>query len=99
MADIYDWSTTAGSNTTVDGVSIAEGCPAANLNNGMRSIMALVRNSFATALETFLNGTAALPMERRHRETIDQRAAFFRKFIVAMMDSTMPISTTAISNL
>ncbi|MDE2429548.1 MAG: hypothetical protein KGM99_12515 [Burkholderiales bacterium] len=62
MADLFDWSTTPGSNTTVDGVNIAENCAAGNLNNGIRAVMALVRNSFATALETFLNGTAPLPV-------------------------------------
>lgn len=62
MSDIFDWSTTAGSNTTVDGVNIAEGCPAGNVNNGMRAMMATIRNSFALALKTFLNGTAALPV-------------------------------------
>jgi hypothetical protein len=35
-----DWSTTPGSNTTIDGVNIAEGCPPGNVNNGLRSIMA-----------------------------------------------------------
>lgn len=62
MADLFDWSTTADSNTTVDGTNIAEACAAGNLNNGLRSVMALVRNSFATALKTFLNGTAPLPI-------------------------------------
>lgn len=62
MADIFDWSTTAGSNGTVDGINIAEGCPAGNLNNAARSIMALVRNSFASALESFLAGSAGLPV-------------------------------------
>jgi hypothetical protein len=41
MTNIYEsWSTTAGSNTTVAAVSIAEGMTAANVNNGMRAIMA-----------------------------------------------------------
>jgi len=60
MPSLFDWSTTAASNVTVDGLNIAEGCPAANVNNGMRSIMALVRASFATGLQTFLDGTAPL---------------------------------------
>ncbi len=60
MSSLFDWSTTAASNVTVDGLNIAEGCPAANVNNGMRSIMALVRASFATGLQTFLDGTAPL---------------------------------------
>lgn len=62
MASLFDWSSTAGSNTTVDGINIAEGCPAANVNNGMRSIMALVRQSFASGLQNFLAGSAALPV-------------------------------------
>ena len=43
MGGVLDWSTTPGSNTTVDGVSIAEGMQAGLVNNGMRAIMALVR--------------------------------------------------------
>ena len=34
----------------------------ANVDNVLRSIMALVRNSFAAALTNFLNGSAALPL-------------------------------------
>lgn len=41
---IRDWSGTAGSNTTVAGISIAEGCAAANLNDMGRAIMADVAN-------------------------------------------------------
>lgn len=40
MTGIYDWSTSAGSNLTVGGVSIAEGMSRANVNNAMRAIMA-----------------------------------------------------------
>lgn len=40
---VADWSATAGSNTTIDGINIAEGCPPANINNAIRSIMANVR--------------------------------------------------------
>ena len=36
---IEDWSTTAGSNTTVGGISIAEGTFARNLNDGIRAVM------------------------------------------------------------
>lgn len=48
---VLDWSTTANSNTTVDAVSIAENCAAANINNGMRSMMAAMVG-FATAVAT-----------------------------------------------
>lgn len=40
---VSDWSTTPGSNTTIDGINIAEGCPAGNMNGATRSIMAAVR--------------------------------------------------------
>lgn len=62
MADIFDWSTSAGSNTTVDGINIAEGCPPANINNAIRSVMAFARNTFSNALKPFLAGSAALPL-------------------------------------
>lgn len=40
--DIQDWSTTAGSNTDIDGVDIGEGCDPANINNAIRLAMANV---------------------------------------------------------
>lgn len=44
MASIRDWSGTAGSNTSVGGVSIAENMAPSGVNNGMRAIMADVAN-------------------------------------------------------
>ena len=44
MVAVTDWSTTPASNTTVDGISIAEACPPANINNAIRSVMAGVRS-------------------------------------------------------
>jgi hypothetical protein len=40
MGGTLDYSTTAGSNTTVGGVSIAEGMTPGGVNNGMRAMMA-----------------------------------------------------------
>lgn len=40
---VSDWSTTASSNTTIDGTNIAEGCSPAGINNAIRSIMAAVK--------------------------------------------------------
>lgn len=40
MAGVFDYSTTANSNTTVGGVNIAEGMQAGLVNNGMRAMMA-----------------------------------------------------------
>ena len=43
MAGIKDYSTTAGNNTSVGGVSIAEGMLPSNINNAFRAIAADVR--------------------------------------------------------
>ncbi|MFZ5789786.1 MAG: hypothetical protein ACOY3L_03710 [Pseudomonadota bacterium] len=40
MAGIKDYSVTAGSNTALNGISVAEGCPIANWNNAVRQHMA-----------------------------------------------------------
>lgn len=40
---VQNWSKTASQNTTVDGINIAENCPAGNVNNALRAIMASVR--------------------------------------------------------
>jgi hypothetical protein len=45
MPSIYDWSATPAENTSVGGVNIAEGCPAANMNDAVRQIMAIVRTT------------------------------------------------------
>jgi hypothetical protein len=57
------WSTTAGSNTTIGGISIAEGCPPSNLNNAQREMMAELRVAFNPALDTF-HATASLAAAR-----------------------------------
>lgn len=62
MAGIFAWSTSAGSNTSVGGVSINTGMSPANLDNALRATLAEVRVSFAPGLESFFNGTAALPV-------------------------------------
>lgn len=40
---VSDWSSTAASNTTINGVSIAEGCAPSNINDAIRYVMASVR--------------------------------------------------------
>jgi hypothetical protein len=54
---ISAYSTTAGSNTSVAGINIAEGCPAANVNNGMRAQMADTRSFYEAATWTDLGHT------------------------------------------
>jgi hypothetical protein len=39
---ITDWDTNPDNNTDVGGINIAEGCPAANLNNSERTMMAQI---------------------------------------------------------
>jgi hypothetical protein len=41
---VSEWSATADENTTVDGINIAEHCPAKNINNAIRSVMAALKN-------------------------------------------------------
>lgn len=50
---VDDWSTTAGSNTSIDGVNIDEGCSPAGINNAIRSIMAAVKAKFDNLSNTF----------------------------------------------
>ena len=45
---VSDWDTTAANNTDIGGISIAEGCAMANLNNGMREIMAQIKTLSST---------------------------------------------------
>jgi hypothetical protein len=42
-AGIFDWSKTAGSNTTLEGISWAEGMSPAGVNNGIRAIAAALK--------------------------------------------------------
>lgn len=59
MVDVTTWSETPASNTTVDGVSIAENCSPANLNNAIRSVMAGVKTYTLTVSTTYAPLTSA----------------------------------------
>lgn len=37
---VSDWSAVADENTSIDGINIAEHCPAKNMNDAVRNIMA-----------------------------------------------------------
>lgn len=57
--DFFSWSTTAASNTSVNGISLAEGWAAADINNAIRDIMAqhaLVRKLVSGSITS--SGTA-----------------------------------------
>ena len=62
MPSIYDWSSTAGSNSSVGGVNIAEGMSPALVDDAMRQIMAIVRATFDPSLQNFLVNSAQLPI-------------------------------------
>lgn len=75
MASIFDWSSTAASNTAVDGININTGCSPANLDNADRSLMAIIRQSFASALQTFFAGSAPLPVANGGTSAADAATA------------------------
>lgn len=52
-----DWSTVDAENDTSSGINIAENCPAANVNNWGRRIMAQLRAAFNPVLDTFFAST------------------------------------------
>lgn len=64
MASIFDWSPTASSNTTCDGINVNTGMSPANVDNVFRSIMSIIRGSFTSGLQNFLAGAggAYLPI-------------------------------------
>lgn len=42
---VADWDSTAANNTDIGGISIAEGCAMANLNNALRELMAQIKTA------------------------------------------------------
>lgn len=52
MASLKNLSETAASNTSIDGVNVAEGTAMSNLNNGIRSVAAILRQAAAGATAT-----------------------------------------------
>lgn len=40
---VSDWSAVADENTTIDGINIAEHCPAKNMNDALRAVMAALK--------------------------------------------------------
>lgn len=59
---VSDYSTTPGSNTSISGINIAEGCAAGNINGSIREMMADIRAMYdglpdVSALVTKTGGT------------------------------------------
>ncbi|KQX18150.1 hypothetical protein [Sphingomonas sp. Root1294] len=49
-----DWDTTAANNTDIGGINIAEGCPAAGINNGFREMMAQLKTYLVATFAAYL---------------------------------------------
>jgi len=59
---LFDWSSTAASNTTCESLNTNTGMNVQNTDNVFRAVMAVIRNSFSSSLQNFLKGAAALPV-------------------------------------
>lgn len=53
---ISDYSTSAAANTAISGINIAENCPAANMNNAQRQLMADVKTFYNSAQAAMVGG-------------------------------------------
>lgn len=49
---VSDWSATADENTSIDGINISEHCPAKNMNDALRAVMASVKENDASVVHT-----------------------------------------------
>ena len=67
---VIQWDTTAANNTDVDGISIAENCAVANLNNMGRAIMARVVERFGSSVSVASASTVALGDQEEQYVTI-----------------------------
>jgi hypothetical protein len=92
MASIFDWSSSASSNTSVDGININTGMSPSNVDNALRSIVGAVRSSFAAALQNFLAGTAALPVANGGTGGTDSASALAGIGALASTYRDLPIS-------
>lgn len=59
---VSDWSATADENTSIDGINIAEHCPAKNMNDALRAVMASVKKNDASVVHTADVKTASVTL-------------------------------------
>jgi hypothetical protein len=91
--DIFDWSTTAANNTTIDGIDSDTGTSPANVDNLFRAMAAIIRNTFSSALQTFLAGTAALPVANGGTAATSASAALTSLGALASTYRDLPLTT------
>jgi hypothetical protein len=75
MADLFDWSATAANNQTLDGINVNTGMSPGNVDNAIRSLMALVRNTFVSSWEGLFAGTTSGIPVSNGSGTISTKAA------------------------
>jgi hypothetical protein len=95
---ISAYSTTAGSNTSVAGINIAEGCPAANMNNAMRAQMADTRSFYEGATWTDLGHTPVRTGATTFTINSDVTAYYIAGRRIRCTDSTTLYGTIASSS-
>lgn len=78
---VQDWSAVADENTSIDGINIAEHCPAKNINNAIRSVMASVKKNDASVVHTA--GAETITGTKTFTETIAGTAAAAEKLATA----------------
>jgi hypothetical protein len=57
---VTDWDTTSGNNSDIGGINIAEGCPAAGVNDALRTIMSQIATWLAAAAGPLLKTGGAV---------------------------------------
>lgn len=57
---VADWSTTAASNTDIGGINIDENCPARNINDAIRELMAQVSTAIGVSFQAYDADLAAI---------------------------------------
>lgn len=81
---VADWDETAANNTDIAGINIGEGCPAPNLNNALREMMAQVRTFTAKQRGVFISSTAATAIASQEFTGLD--TVNFRGLLVELED-------------
>ena len=78
---VQDWSATPDENTTIDGIDIAEHCPAKNMNDALRAVMASVKKNDASVVHTA--GAETIDGAKTFTQTIAGTAAAAEKLATA----------------
>ena len=91
---VSDWSSTADYNTSIDGVSIAEGCAPGNLNNAIRSVMAAIASLF----NSFWIGLFAQTTASGVRGALDAAASGANADITSLQSSCTATTQAASDN-